>query len=128
MEYKGLEQFNIFGKAAMESAKELETLNVQLFEKLTRKNMELFSSTVDMNNKFFALLGNPGDVQGLLNEQIKLSSEFNGKVVSTLKEATEIVTESQNGYQAWFEAGLQNVTETAQEIIPAAMTKKRKAA
>ncbi len=128
MEYKGFEQINIFGKAAMESAKELETLNVQLFEKLTRKNMELFNSTVDMNNKFFALLGNPSDVQGMVNEQIKLSSEFNGKVISTIKEAAEIVAESQNGYQAWFEAGLQNATATAQEFVPAAMNVTDKAA
>jgi glycine betaine/choline ABC-type transport system substrate-binding protein len=120
MEYKGFEQINTFGKAAMESAKELETLNVQLFEKLTRKNMELFNSTVDMNNKFFALLGNPGDVQGLVNEQIKLSSEFNGKVISTMKEAAEIVAESQPAYQAWFQAGLQNAGASVQEFVPAA--------
>jgi len=119
MEYKGFEQMNTFGKVAMESAKELETLNVQLFEKLARKNMELFNSTVDMNNKFFALLGNPGDVQGLVNEQIKLSSEFNGKVISTIKEAAEIVAESQPAYQAWFEAGLQNAGATVQEFVPA---------
>lgn len=119
MEYKGFEKMNTFGQAAMDSAKELETLNVQLFEKLTRKNMELFNSTVDMNNKFFALLGNPSDVQGLVNEQIKLSSEFNGKVISTIKEAAEIVAESQPAYQAWFEAGLQNAGATVQEFVPA---------
>lgn len=128
MEYKGFEQFNIFGKSAMDSAKDLETLNVQLFEKLTRKNMELFNSTVDMNNRFFALLGNPGDMQGMLNEQIKLSSEFNDKVISTIKEAAEIVAESQNDYQAWFEAGMQNATATAQEFVPAAMSAVNKAA
>jgi len=121
MEYKGFEQFNIFGKSAMESAKELETLNVALFEKLSRNNMELFNSAVELNNKFVALLGNPGDIQGMMNEQIKLANEYNGQVVSTIKEAAEIVAESKDGYQAWFEAGVQNATTAAQELVPNAM-------
>ena len=124
MEYKAFEQFNSFGKAAMDSAKELETINVRLAEKLTRKNMELFNSAMDVNNRFVATFGKPTDIKAMFDEQMKLASEYNGKVIATMKETMELLAESKDDYQAWFEAGIQTATDAAQEIAPALTPKK----
>jgi len=128
MENSAFGQFNTFGKTAMASAKELETINLKLVEKLTAKNMELFNSAVEMNNKFVTLLGQPAGIQELMNEQLKLASEYNGKVITTMKEAAEIVVESQDEYKAWFESGLKTATQAAQEFVPVPKAAKRKAA
>jgi glycine betaine/choline ABC-type transport system substrate-binding protein len=128
MEYNTFGQFNSFGKSAMASAKELETINVKLVEKLSAKNMELFNSAVEINNKFVALLGQPAGLQDLMNEQLKLVGEYNGKMVTTIKEAADIVVESQDEYKTWLESGLKSVAQAAQEFSPMPKTAKKKAA
>lgn len=107
------EQFNPFGNSAMDSAKELEAINVKLFEKLTAKNMELFNSGVALNNKFIALMGQPAGMQDMLNEQVKLGGEFNGKLISTVKEAAEIVVDAQQDYKDWMQQGFQAASPVA---------------
>lgn len=118
MENKYFGQFGTFGTVAMESAKELETINTKVIEQLAQKNMDLFNSAIEMNNKFVSLFGEAKGVQDLLTEQLKLTSEYNGKVIATMKEAAEIVVDSKDDYQSWFEGGLKTVTDQVQTIAP----------
>ena len=128
MENNYFGQFSAFSNAATESAKELETINGKIIGLLTQKNMELFNSALELNNKFVSLYGNTKDVQSLLTEQMQLTNEFNGKIVATVKEAAEIVVGSANDYQAWFEAGLKNATDTSQAFTIVPKTSRKKAA
>lgn len=121
MENNPFGQFDSVTKAATDSAKELESINTKLLEKLTQKNMDLFNSTVDLNNKFISMFGNAKGMQELIAEQIQLSNEYTGKVVSTMQEAGEIVMESQGDYQSWVESGLKS-------LVPAAPKTTRKKA
>jgi len=128
MENNQFGQFDTFSKAALESAKELETINGKVIEQLAQKNMDLFNSVIEMNNKFVSMFGEAKGVQELVTEQIKLTSEYNGKVIATMKEAAEIMVGSKDVYQSWFEGGLKNATESAQTFTPAAKAPKKKAA
>ncbi|MDA0821481.1 MAG: phasin family protein [Proteobacteria bacterium] len=113
MDYTSFGNFETMSKTAAESAKKLESINTSVFEKLTKKNMDLFNSTIELNNKFVAMLGEAKGVQELFNEQLQLTTEYNGKVFATIKEATEIVVNSKDDYQSWLEAGIKTVVPTA---------------
>ena len=127
MENQYLDQFNLFNNTAFEAAKELEAINTKLFEKLTQKNMDLFNSTIEANNKFVALFGEARGVQDLVTEQIKVTGEYNGKVITTIKEAARVVADSKDDYQAWFEGGIKAVSETAAVATPARSSRKKAA-
>ena len=111
MENSNFEQFSAFSKAATESAKQLEGISTQVFEKLVQKNMELFNSTVEMTHKFFFMFGETKGVQALITEQMQLTNEYSNKVMSTIKQAAEIVVESEDSYQSWIESGIPFVCE-----------------
>ena len=128
MENIKFDQFDDYNKAAFESAKALESINTKLFEQLTRKNMELVNSTVEMNNKFAALFGEVANIQDFFNAQMKLASDYNGKLVSTVKEAAEIVAASKDDYQAWFEKSVSAATSVGQGFAPAKRPAAKKAA
>ena len=121
MENNPFGQFDTVSKAAADSAKELETINTKLLEKLTQKNMDLFNSTVDLNNKFFSMFGNVKGMQELIAEQMQLSSEYNEKLMATMQETGEIAMESQGDYQSWIESGFKS-------LVPAAPKATRKKA
>ena len=113
MENNPFGKFETVSKVAADSAKELESINTKLLEKLTQKNMDLFNSTMDLNNKLISTLGNVKGVQELVTEQLQLSTEYNGKVMATLQEAGEIVAASPSDYQSWIESGLKAFVPTA---------------
>lgn len=115
MENNYFEQFNTYGKAATESIKALETINTKIIGQLTQKNMELFNSAIEINNKFVSLLGNTKDVQALLSEQAQLTGEYTGKVVEVMRDASEIVVGSSDEYQAWFADSVKSATEFGRE-------------
>lgn len=111
MDNNYLEHFNTYGKAATESAKALEAINTKIIGQLTQKNMELFNAAMEINKKFVSLLGNTKDVSSLLAEQAQLASEYTGKVVETIRDASEIVVGSSDEYQAWFEDSLKGAAD-----------------
>ena len=113
MDYTSFGNFEMMSKTAAESAKKLESINTTIFEQLTKKNMDLFNSTIELNNKFVSMLSETKGVQELFNEQLQLTTEYNGKVFSTIKEATEIVVNSKDDYQSWLENGLKTATPAA---------------
>ncbi len=121
-------QFGTFGNAAMESVRELENINGKLIGQLTQKNMELFNSAIEMNNQFTSLFGTTKDVQALLTEQVRLTNEYNNKVIGTMQQAADIITGSQDDYRLWFEASAKSVADTGQAFTAADTTPEKKAA
>ena len=111
MENNHFDQFNMFGGAATDSVKELESINAKVIGQLTQKNVELFNTATEINNKFVALLGNNKDLQSLMTKQVQLSSEYTGKVISAIQDAAQIVVESKDDYQAWFEGSVKSATD-----------------
>lgn len=125
MENNHFDQFNMFGGAATDSVKKLESINAKVIGQLTQKNVELFNTAIEINNKFVALLGNNKDLQSLMTEQVQLTSEYTGKVISAIQDAAQIVVESKDDYQAWFEGSVKSATDFGRS--PAAAPKKKAA-
>lgn len=123
-----LGNYETFNKAAMGSAKELETISAKVIGQLAQKNIDLFNSAIEMNSKFVSLFGESKGIQELLTGQLKLTGEYNEKLNATIKEAAEIVAGSKDDYQSWLKDGLQTVSATAQTVAPTEETSTKQAA
>ncbi|MGE0860136.1 MAG: phasin family protein [Gammaproteobacteria bacterium] len=118
MENKFIENWQEYGKTALESAKELETINTQVIEKITGKQMELANAAFEASTKLFSSLGEVKGYQDLLSEQTKLATEFNEKLLEAARSTADILTESREAYQAWLEKGLKSVTSNSEVVLP----------
>lgn len=124
MENTFLTQWESFAKSAFETTKELEALNMKLFEQLSQKQVDLLSGAVELGTKWVSSFGEFKGVPELVAAQSKLASEYGSKVMSASKEATEVLTASREDYKAWFEKGFKLWTEqTAAVAKPVSVRK-----
>ena len=118
MENKFIENWQEYGKNAMEAAKELEAINTQVIEKITGKQMELANAAFEASTKYVSSLGEVKGVQDLFSEQTKLATEFNEKVLEAARTTADLLTETREAYQAWLEKGFKAVTSNAEFAMP----------
>lgn len=118
MENKFMENLQDYNKSAMASAKALETINTQLIEKLTGKQMELANATFETGTRYFSSLTEVKGYQDLLAEQTKLASEYNEKLIEAARETADIIAEARESYQAWMEESLKSMTGNVDFSIP----------
>lgn len=118
MENKFIENWQEYGKNAIEAAKELEAINTQVIEKITGKQMELANAAFEASTKYVSSLGEVKGVQDLFSEQTKLATEFNEKVLEAARTTADLLTETREAYQAWLEKGLKAVTGNAEFAMP----------
>lgn len=128
MDNKFIENWQEYGKNALEAAKELETINTQVIEKLTGKQMELANAAFEASTKLFSSLGEVKGYQDLLSEQSKFATEFNEKLIDAARTTADILTESREAYQAWIEKGLKAVTANSELVVPNFLFPKKPAA
>lgn len=118
MENKFIENWQEYGKNAIEAAKELEAINTQVIEKLTGKQMELANAAFEASTKYVSSLGEVKGVQELFSEQTKLATELNEKVLEAARTTADILTETREAYQAWLEKGFKAVSGNAEFTMP----------
>ena len=118
MENKFIENWQDYGKNALEAAKELEAINQQVIEKITGKQMDLANAAFEAGTKYIGAISEVKGYQELLAEQTKLVSEFNEKLIEAARSTADIISESREAYQAWVEKGLQAFTANADLVIP----------
>lgn len=118
MENKFIENWQEYGKNALEAAKELEAINTQVIEKLTGKQMELANAAFEASTKYVSSLGEVKGVQELFSEQTKLATELNEKVLEAARNTADILTETREAYQAWLEKGFKAVSGNAEFTLP----------
>ncbi len=118
MENKFIENWQEYGKNAIEAAKELEAINTQVIEKITGKQMELANAAFEASTKYVSSLGEVKGVQDLFSEQTKLATEFNEKILEAARTTADILTETREAYQAWIEKGLKAVSGNAEFAMP----------
>jgi len=118
MENKFIENWQEYGKNAIEAAKELEAINTQVIEKITGKQMELANAAFETSTKYVSTLGEVKGVQDLFSEQTKLATEFNEKMLEAARTTADILTETREAYQAWLEKGLKAVSGNTELVMP----------
>lgn len=125
MENKFIENWQDYGKNALEAAKELEAINSQVIEKITGKQMELANAAFEAGTKYISTISEIKGYQEFFAEQTKLASEFNEKLIETARGTADIIAESREAYQAWVEKGLKTFTANADLVIPSFLSVKK---
>lgn len=128
MDTKMFENWQDYSKGAMASAKELETINTRVIEQLTAKQMELANVAFETGTRYMSSLTEVKGVQELLAEQTKLATEFNEKLIEAARNTADILTESREAYQAWFEKSYKSAAEGVDFTLPGLTPAKKPAA
>ena len=128
MDTKIIENWQDYSKGAMASAKELETINTRIVEQITAKQMELANVAFETGTRYMNSLTEVKGVQELLAEQTKLATEFNEKLLETARGTADILTESREAYQAWFEKSFKSVADGVDFTLPVLTPAKKPAA
>jgi phasin family protein len=119
MDSKIFEKYQEFGENFFAAAKDLEALNTKTFEKLTGKQIEFANAAIEAGTRFTTSLGSVKALPEFLAEQTKLAAELNEQFIAAARSAADIISESREAYQAWFERGVKALTGSNDFAVPA---------
>lgn len=123
-----IDNWQDYSKNAVVAAKELETINTQVIEKLTGKQMELANAAFETSTRYMSSLSEVKGYQEIVSEQAKLAAEFNEKLIDAARSTADIMTESRDLYQAWVEKNMKAVTGGVDFSLPGFPAAKKPAA
>jgi phasin family protein len=118
-----VEQWETFGKSAMDAAKELETISTSVVEKLTEQQLAIASTCIETGVKQMTLVSEIKDYKELMSAQAKLATEYNEKLMSSAKKATEILNDARTQFTSWFEKGVSTAVTTSKKTTTAVSKK-----
>jgi len=118
-----VEQWETFGKSAMEAAKELETIGTGIVEKLTAQQLEIASTCLETGMKQMSLVTEVKDYKELMSAQAKLTSEYNEKLLSSAKKSAEILNDARTQFTTWVEKGMSSAVTTSKKAATAVSKK-----
>lgn len=121
-----------FGASALESAKELESINSQVLGQLTSAQMELANTAIESGTRYVSALSEAKGYEQIIAEQGKVYAEFNDQLANSMRASGDAMMTARDAYQAWFEKGLQAIPAAANfadnPFQPAATKTRRKKA
>jgi len=120
-------QWDSVMKSATESGRALEAINLKLVEQLTKKQVELVTSTFETSNKWVSSFGEVKALPELFSVQSKLASDYSAKVVATARETADLLASSREEYKVWFEKGFQTLSAQAEAVVPKPATSRKAA-
>ncbi|MEQ8661621.1 MAG: phasin family protein [Gammaproteobacteria bacterium] len=123
-----MDNWQEYSKSAVSAAKELETINTQIIEKMTGKQMELANVAFETGTRYMSSLSEVKGYQELVSEHAKLAADFNEKMMEAARSAADIMTESRDLYQAWMEKNMKAVTGGVEFTMPGFPAAKKPAA
>ncbi len=124
---KYAENWQEYNKSALAAAKELETINTAVIEKLTAKQLELANVAFETGTKSVKTASESKGPQNFVVEQTKLSREFNEKLIESARATADIISESREAYQGWLEKSLEAISANVQMFVPNTTTAKEPA-
>ena len=87
-------QWNEISKAAIESMKELGSINTRVIEKLTEQQLAVLNTCMEASQKEIEMAAsgkNAQDPQALLKAQADLIAEYNGRLMSIVQSTGDIL-------------------------------------
>lgn len=105
-----LEQSYKLSRGALDSLKELSSINMKLVEKLTEQQFELVSASIDASVKGANLALTTRGYKELASQQSALVSDYNERVLGIARKSSGIVAEVRDEVAEWVEGGLKDAT------------------
>jgi hypothetical protein len=101
-----IESWTSLSNSAYASFKELGEISTKATEKLTEQQLGFLSTFMDTGVKHLTLYSESKGYKDLLSGFTKLSTEYNDKLLDTLRKTTEVLTESKDEFTAWAEKAI----------------------
>jgi len=101
-----IESWTSLSNSAYASFKELGEISTKATEKLTDQQLGFLSTFMDTGVKHLTLYSEAKGYKDLLSGFTKLSTEYNDKLLETLRETTEVLMESKDELTSWAEKAI----------------------
>jgi phasin family protein len=101
-----IESWTSVSNTAYASFKELGEIGTKATEKLAEHQLGFLSTVMDTGVKHLTLYSEAKGYKDLLTGFTKLSTEYNDKLLDTLRKTTEVLTESKDEFTAWAEKAI----------------------
>ncbi len=104
-------------KNATDGYRQFETLGTKITEKLLQRNTAFFNNALQTSNQVFAMYGEGKAFPEVLNEQVKVATDFAGQVFSYWRETGELFTAAGEEYRKWLEASMKPFEPTTKPVV-----------
>jgi hypothetical protein len=104
-----IEQWGKFSRAALDSLKELTTINAKLVERLSEQQLELVGLALETSVKGANLAVAAPGYKELVSEQTALVGAYNEKVLGIVRKTGGIVAEARDQYSEWTEGRFKDI-------------------
>ena len=112
-------QWNEISKTAIESMKELGSINTKMIEKLTEQQLAVLNTCMEASQKEIELAAsekNVQDPQALLAAQAELVAEYNSRLMSIVQSTGEILKDCNSKITSWADKGINVAQKSAAKI------------
>ncbi len=101
-----IESSTSLSNSAYASFKELGEIGTKATEKLAEQQLGFLSTFMDTGVKHLTLYSESKGYKDLLSGFTKLSTEYNDKLLDTLRKTTEVLMESKDEFTSWAEQAI----------------------
>jgi hypothetical protein len=101
-----IESWTSLSNSAYASFKELGEIGTKATEKLAEHQLGFLNTFMDTGVKHLTLYSESKGYKELLSGFTKLNTEYNDKLLDTLRKTTEVLMESKDEFTAWAEKAI----------------------
>ncbi len=113
-------QWNEISKTAIESMKELGSINTKLIEKLTEQQLAVLNTCMEASQKEIDLATsekNAQNPQALLAAQAELVAEYNSRLINIVQSTGEILKDCNSEINSWADKGMNVAQKSAAKTV-----------
>ena len=122
------QQWNKISKTAIESMKELGSINTRVIEKLTEQQLAVLNTCIEASQKEIEMASsgkNAQSQQTLLKAQADLIAEYNGRLMSIVQSTGDILKDCNSEITSWADKGMSVAQKPAVKTAPKAKAVKK---
>ncbi len=117
---ENLEAFNELSSKGYEAARELGELNLRTMESLVSRQMDLMNMFMENALRQISMASEAKGYNDLVKNQIELTKEVAERVMGESREAVKFANDTRDQYRAWFENGVELVSDNMNKVRQAA--------
>ena len=110
------EKLSKVGKSSYDSVKELYEINTKIAEQIFEQQLAMFNLGVEFTSRQLALAGQAKGYKEIVTGQTEITSDVISKVQGIARNSADIITESKDEVNAWFEKGVKEAEKSIQEV------------
>jgi len=122
-------QWNEISKTAIESMKELGSINTRVIEKLTEQQLAVLNTCMEASQKEIEMATdgkNAQNPQALLKTQADLMAEYNSRLMNIVQSTGDILKDCNSEFTSWADKGMNIAQKSATKATTKTAKKKTK--